>query len=245
MLHFSPANTKLRKLYKKRYLQKWLKGRKIYSLDLLSGWSCPFAKLCKSKAVKTAEGFRIQDGPDTQFRCYSASQEAQYPNVYNPRKRNFEVIKSAGTQEKIVRIILDSLPKDVGILRIHSAGDFFSRSYFEAMLEVVRKRPDILFYGYTKAIGYWVKNIDKIPSNLILTASYGGIFDSIIDQFGLRSVKVVKSTYQARKLGLPVDNDDSHAAHPARANQSFALIVHGTQPLGSEYGKVVARNRRG
>jgi hypothetical protein len=57
-------------------------------------------------------------------------------------------------------------------------------------------------------------------------------------------VLVVPSGYQARKLGLPVDNDDSHAADPKRRDNDFALVIHGTQPKGSDYAKIVARLNR-
>lgn len=245
MLKFSPANTKLKKLYKKRYLQKWLRGRrKVYSLDLLSGWSCPFAKDCHSKAVQTPKGRRIQDGPDCQFRCYAASQEVQYDNVYKVRKDNFDAIRKCRTQADIVKLLESSLPKNAGIVRWHSAGDFFSPKYFGAAVELAKRHPDVLFYAYTKALGYWASNFDDIPANLVLTASRGGRLDELIDTWGMRSVVVVKSGYQARKAGLPVDNDDSHAADPARRENDFALVIHGTQPKGSELGKVVAKNNR-
>ena len=53
-LQFSDANAKLEKLYQIPELQVWLAdGRKVYSLDLLSGWSCPFAKDCLSKVHDT------------------------------------------------------------------------------------------------------------------------------------------------------------------------------------------------
>ena len=37
---------------------------------------------------------RIKDGPDNEFRCFSASQEAQYTNVYNARKHNFDTLRN-------------------------------------------------------------------------------------------------------------------------------------------------------
>ena len=70
--------------------------------------------------------------------------------------------------------------------------------------------------------------------NFVLTASYGGRDDHMIDQFNLRSAKVVFSEAEANSLGLDIDHDDSHAANPAWRDNSFALLVHGTQPAGSE-----------
>ena len=87
MLEYSPANTKLKQLYDVPELQTWLHDefvphRKIYSLDLLSGWSCPSAKDCLSKVIELPTGKKaIKDGPETEFRCFSASQEVVYPGV--------------------------------------------------------------------------------------------------------------------------------------------------------------------
>ena len=92
----------------------------------------------------------------------------------------------------------------------------------------------MLFYAYTKSLMYWVRSRDIVPANLVLTASYGGRDDHLIAEHGLRSAKVVFSQQEADDLGLEVDNDDSHACDPARANQDFALLIHGVQPKGSK-----------
>jgi len=49
MLSFSKANAKLDQLHDVDELQHWLQDRrKVYSFDLISGWSCPQAKDCLS-----------------------------------------------------------------------------------------------------------------------------------------------------------------------------------------------------
>ena len=58
--------------------------------------------------------------------------------------------------------------------------------------------------------------------------------DELIEQHKLREAVVVYSEAVAAEKGLEIDNDDSHAADPARRNQSFALLIHGVQPKGSE-----------
>ena len=76
--------------------------------------------------------------------------------------------------------------------------------------------------------------------NLVLTASYGGSDDELIQEYGLRSAKVVFSESEANISGLEIDGDDSHAARPDLRNQDFALLIHGTQPKGSEAGKALS-----
>jgi hypothetical protein len=249
MLQFSDANAKLEKLYKVEALAEWLTdNRKVYSLDLLSGWSCPFAHDCKSKATETGEiskagnpRMKIVDGKHTKFRCFSASQEALLPNVYSLRKGNFDALRDMHINDMIHYLHTD-LPADAGIVRIHVAGDFFSADYMQAWYNVALMNPNVLFYAYTKSIRYWQFHIKEYPilDNLVLTASYGGSDDELIQEYSLRSAKVVFSEAEAEALGLEIDGDDSHAARPDLRNQSFALLIHGTQPKGSEASKALS-----
>ena len=236
MLKFSKANAKTQALKNDSELADYLTGnRKIYSLDLLSGYSCPYAEKCLSKAVQLPTGKRkIRDGKKTEFRCFSASQEVQYTNVYNSRKHNFAILRHLHFED-MVELINGSLPKNAGIVRIHVAGDFFSRQYLDAWYIVALRNPKILFYAYTKSLRFWLA-INEFPvlHNFVLTASYGGTHDHLIDEFNLRSTKVVFSEAEAEQLGLAIDHDDSHAAKPSLRNNSFALLIHGTQPAGSE-----------
>ena len=76
----------------------------------------------------------------------------------------------------------------------------------------------------------WIEQLE----NFILTASYGGRDDSLIEKHNLRYAKVVFSEAEAESLGLEIDHDDSHAADPHNQEKSFALLLHGTQPKDTE-----------
>ena len=236
MLKYSKANAKTEALKQVPELAPYLDNkRKIYSLDLLSGYSCPFAKACLSKAKTGKDGKRhIVDGPDNEFRCFSASQEAQYPNTYNARMHNMNLLRRQADLHLMAHLLQVSMPDNLGICRIHVAGDFFNRNYMEAWTLVARSNPDRLFYAYTKSLQYWLDLKDDIPDNLVLTASYGGRDDHLIATEGLRSATVVFSEAEADRLGAEIDHDDSHAARPSLRDQSFALLLHGTQPKGTE-----------
>ena len=245
MAKFSVANAKLEELLRVAQLQAWLtNNRQVYSFDLLSGHSCPFAQDCLSKAVVGEDGRRhIQDGDATLFRCFSASQEVQYTNVFNLRSGNFESLRGKSTEE-ILDILESAFPADAGIVRIHVAGDFFSEAYFVAWVTMAIRHPDTLFYAYTKSLPYWVQNMDRIPPNLVLTASRGGRRDDLIHAFRLRESVVVFSEWEAESVGLEIDHDDSHAARPDLAGQSFALLIHGTQPKGTAAADALKKLRK-
>lgn len=222
-LKFSKGNAKL--------------GTHIQTISLLSGWSCPFAHDCLSKAVldEVTNKRTIVDGKHTQFRCFSASQEALYTYTYNQRKYNFDLVKKKETNE-IIDLIKVSIPKNTKYIRIHVGGDFFNQKYFDAWLEVAKSTPEILFYAYTKALPFWIARLNEIPENFKLNASKGGKHDDLIKKYNLKEAVVVFSEEEAEKLGLEIDHDDTHAY---KKEESFALLIHGAQPKGSEAMKAI------
>ena len=243
-MKFSMANAKIRALAQVPALQKYLSDRrKVYSFDILSGVSCPYARDCKSSAVVQPDGSRkIVDGPHTDFRCFSASQEAIFSNLYRLRKANSEIVQIAaepGGIDKAREILECLLPDNAGIVRLHVGGDFQTQAYFDAWLGLARSMESVLFYAYTKSLPFWVKRLGSIPDNFILTASRGGFKDKLIEEYNLRSVKVVESESEAATLGLPIDHTDEFAANPEQKYTDFALLIHGIQPANSKWGKAV------
>lgn len=223
LLSFQKGNSKL--------------GKSIYTFSLPSGYTCPLAKDCLAK-VNRITG-KLTDGPDTQFRCFSASQEALFPSVRKSRWENFDKVKNAIKNNTLVDLILKSIPKKATIIRVHVAGDYYSQAYFNAWMEVARNRSDIIFYAYTKSIRYWVNQLGNIPNNFKLNASYGGKDDSLIEQYNLKYAKVVFSVEQAGNL--KIDHDDTSAF---MRDESFCLLIHNTQPKGSEASKALSKLRK-
>ena len=235
VLKWSRGNAKLDALEK-------IVGGQVWTFSTLSGWTCPMAQDCMSRAVSEAGKLSILDGPATKFRCFSASQEVLFPAVYRARKHNLEMLKTCGNNaHKMTDMILDSLPRKAACVRIHVGGDMFTLNYFQAWCDVAALNKSILFYAYTKSLGMWVKLAERkaIPNNLILTASRGGREDDKIRKYNLRETIVVHTEAEADALGYPIDHDDSHAALPEWRDVSFALLIHGIQPAGSEAGKAV------
>ena len=98
-----------------------------------------------------------------------------------------------------------------------------------AWIMVAKCNPNLKFY-----LGILQVNT---PENFYLTASYGGKFDHLIDEGS--GIPVVNSVEDADTLGLPVDVDERHCFTPG----PFAILLHGTQPKGSEAGKAARINR--
>lgn len=213
--------------------------KRILHMSLPSGWTCSqFAKDCLSRAHRTKG--TITDGPSCKFRCWAASHESRIKSVRNNAWDNFKEMQGR-KQIQMTNIIIDSLyPKhdeyvrnhqQTPIVRIHVGGEFFSLEYFNAWLEAAQAFGETQFYAYTKALPYWVAQRDKIPDNVMFNASRGGRYDSLIDAHGLKEARVVFDEQTAADLNMKIDHDDSLAYSQS---DSFALLLHGTQPAGSD-----------
>lgn len=211
----------------------------VATFSLPAGFSCPFAKECLSKANRLTG--HIIDGEHCQYRCFAASQECSFPSVRKSRWANFELLKDASTIKAMANLIQQSIPYGTSFFRIHVSGDYFNEKYFLAWLNVAMNNPFTVFYGYTKALPWIVKYKKLIPPNFRLTASKGGTHDHLIGKHHLKFAEVVHTELEAKKKGLEIDHDDSHAM---QGNQSFALLLHGTQPEGSLAGEALKLLRR-
>lgn len=247
MLKWSQANAKTEELKNVPELAVWLKEYpQVWSLDLLSGHTCPYAKECLSKVEIIAGKRTVVDGKHTKFRCFSASQEALFPNVYNLRKHNTDLLRAAKGIDGKFALLNESLPKKVGITRIHVGGDFFNQDYFDAWVKLAETHQDRLFYFYTKSLPFWL-TYEWLPSNMVGTASRGGYKDKLIDQYKLREAIVMADPVIVQAImdsgdhdnydGLAIDHNDAHAAVPEWSDDSFYLLIHGKQPAGSDAGK--------
>ena len=236
-LTFSKANTKIRKLSS----VLGVKRSEIYGFSLPAGWTCPAARECLAKADQ--ETGKLTDGPECRFRCFAASMEAMYPATRAMVWRNLNALKSAGVDDwRAMRdLILRSLPDNAKVVRIHVSGDFFNPHYLHAWVAVAKARRDIVFYGYTKSLHLLVPFMPDLPSNLRLTYSYGGKYDSWIDDgFVWPTAYVVLDPDEAARRDLPIDHKDSLAVS---GSHDFALLIHGPQPKGSRAAIASRANR--
>ena len=96
---------------------KKLKNTLIF--DLPAGKTCPMANECWSYVVMNAQGkTELKDGENNIFRCYAASQENQYPNVYKARKYNHDLILKSlkndnGIKSNTIDLVNKSIQKNI------------------------------------------------------------------------------------------------------------------------------------
>jgi hypothetical protein len=232
LLKFGEPNAKLKKMLKKLSL-------KLKTFTLPAGHTCPGANECLSRADRITG--KIKDGPNTLFRCFAASAEAVYPSLRKMVWHNFELIKATlkNGVNACADLICESLPKKFDILRVHVGGDYFSKQYLQAWIEVAKRNPTKIFYSYSKSLPMFAEF--ALPENLVLTASRGGKYDDMIDLHGWKEALVVYSEQEAIDKGLEIDHDDTHAAF---GQDNFALLIHGTQPKGSVASVALSKLRK-
>jgi len=232
-------------------IKEWsdIENPKIYSISLLSGFSCSFASDCQTYAIenKITKKRTVLDGKHAKFRCFSAIQESQYPSVYKQRKHNLDSILAIRNDvEKITSLIMDSLenpvdknnlnsiPKNADYIRVHVGGDFVTNEYMLAWFNVARMNPTIKFYAYTKAIKWMQDNEDMRPKNFRMIASYGSKQDNLITKDTI-SANVV---FHPSETKLPIDKNEYYAIND---KGSFSLLLHGNQKQGSAGSKALSR----
>jgi hypothetical protein len=195
----------------------------VYEWNLPTGSSCPFALECKVTVDRETGKFDIYRG---QYKCYAAGPE-RFPGVREHRWKNFEYVKKGGIPE---------IPSKCNAIRIHASGDFFNQSYFDMWVELASQNPSVEIWAYTKSLNYWVKRINDIPNNLILTASKGGRLDYLIDEYNLKNVTIFANKFDVPD-SLPIDTNDDYARTP---NINFALIDNYAKP--SKQTKLILPN---
>jgi hypothetical protein len=220
-----------------------LKG--IWHFSLPSGHTCPGAESCKTFADKiTGKIMDAQKAVDgVIFRCYAAMDEARRPNVRKTRWENFDLLKACKTTKAMAALIIRSIKasglRRGGTLRVHIGGDYFSRAYFRAWMIAAKFFPQITFYSYTKSINFLVG--EDLPDNFVFTCSRGGKYDNLIPKSKTKTAKVFFSTEEAEALGLDIDHTDDLAIS---GSDDFALVIHGSQPAGSDASKALMANKK-
>lgn len=236
-LHFGEGNAKL--------------SLKIGTFSLPAGKTCMGAYLCKTWVSVNENGNAnlIQSELNAEdeakrFRCFAASAEVRFPSYRNAVNENLEALREAGIDNPLAMadLIHSQLPQKYPKFRIHVGGDFFNEEYLLAWNMVAKRNPGKIFYAYTKSIPFWVKYKNDISPNFVLTASYGGIYDKLIEANDLKRVKVYFHPDDARAAGVEIDHDDSLAMDPSV--KEFGLLLHGSQPKDSQASKALSKMKK-
>jgi hypothetical protein len=124
--------------------------------------------------------------------CYATKGFYKMPIVARKHENNLLASKN-NSFTHLINFEINELKRKnkIEALRIHSAGDFYSREYLLKWIDIANNNPDIVFYCYTKSIPLFIKL--KLPENFRVIYSRGGKYDHVIDQYRLRSCELVEA----------------------------------------------------
>lgn len=80
--------------------------------------------------------------------CYALRLERLRPTCRQAYVRNLSL---SLYPERFVEYVLELLPEDAPLVRVHVGGDYYSQEYCTSWLQICQARPDTLFWCYTRA----------------------------------------------------------------------------------------------
>lgn len=178
--------------------------------------------------------------------CYAKTGTFRFSNVLKSHIQKLELVLN--TPDRWMALMCEELAQkkyDGKYVRIHDAGDFFSRDYAERWILIAKMTPRTTFYTYTKEVKLFKELTWALPQNLIVIYSYGGKQDHLINPETDRHSDVFTDYNDMLAQGYnDIGDDDKQAAvHP---NHRVGLyrnnIPHLVKKMGnkrfSQYAKV-------
>ena len=122
--------------------------------------------------------------------CYATKRRHMFRPVQEAFAKNWLLLRKCERYNKTdtaVSMILSKIRKDAKIMRIHESGDWHSQWSIGMWAKVIKARPDVKFWGYTRSFMLDFSSILKQP-NFTLWAS--------TDKFNLPAAKKFVRKYK-------------------------------------------------
>lgn len=116
--------------------------------------------------------------------CYALSGTYRFPVVKAKHQANLAFVLEDldGWREAMIAELGARRFQGGTYVRVHDAGDFFSDAYTNAWLDVMRSRPEVTFYCYTKEVDRFRRLVEPDPPlNFMWVFSFGGTQDASLD----------------------------------------------------------------
>lgn len=118
-------------------------------------------------------------------------------------------------------------------VRVHDSGDFFTDQYTQAWLTVMRARPEVSFYAYTKEVDRFRRIVTPhAPPNFRWAFSLGGTQDALLDPRVDRVADVFPAEEAIAEAGW----------HSQQASDLLAVL--GPAPVGMSANRIPAFLKR-
>lgn len=176
--------------YAKKFLQGLITGKPFFAIISKNGNSkLPFY------AFSSLPLYSCPGAGDCVNWCYSLK-AWRYPAAFFRQIQNFILMKY--DQEKIVNSF-NSI-KTNSSFRLYVDGDFSSRSDVVFWFDLLKSRPDVQTYGYSKSWDIIYDCRDNYPSNYSLNLSSGGKAQ-IVTKSDMLALSITRGEFIAVKIG--------------------------------------------
>jgi hypothetical protein len=172
--------------------------------------------------------------------CYALAGAYRFSNV----AQAFERRLTATQDESFVNLMIQDIDRQrAERIRIHDSGDFYNEEYLDRWIRIMRARPQVEFYAYTKMVSLFKRRSQDLPKNFTVIYSFGGTEDRLIDVEQDRHSLVFESELQLNAAGYAdASNQDDIALGK---NLKIGLVYHGTKNIeNTNWGKVPEYKRK-
>lgn len=167
--------------------------------------------------------------------CYARSGTYAFSNVKRAHEAKLTLTQTDLFVSEMIKEIETWLKKrSVKNLkvRIHDAGDFYSKEYLLKWITIMThfdKYTDFVsFYAYTKQVNLIKTYKASLPSNFTVIFSFGGRQDSMINMSKDRHARVFKSLSDLESSGYVDGTSDDLVAACGFSNK-IGLVYHGVK----------------
>lgn len=184
---------------------------------------------------ETRDGRTICIGADKcKAYCYAGKGFYKvYPSVSDAQHTRLEMADSLSLVSQITTE-LNAGKSLIEYVRMHSAGDFYSREYLNKWIDIADKNHKKRFYAYTKSIPLFLQNfresseLIQLPENFDITFSFGGKFDKHIKEAFHKHTKIFNSKEELENAGyVDASKHDLYATKwHNNDSKNVGLIMH-------------------
>jgi hypothetical protein len=154
--------------------------------------------------------------------CYAKKGAYIWSNVRSAHEERYEFSK---TPEFVDAMINDILKKKADYVRVHDAGDYYSRAYMQKWFDIARALPHVRFYSYTNMVRMVLAA--NIPDNFDFIFSDSGKEKRFIDKTKHRHTRIFSLNDSVTDGYVDASNYDLYATKWfSPNNHKVGLIYH-------------------
>lgn len=155
--------------------------------------------------------------------CYAQQGWYRSSRVKDIQEARLKLVRSNHMTATLDAELQRRKPKFV---RIHDSGDFFDDEYMQRWIQLCGSNPAITFFTYSKMIPMYLKFKNRIPPNLYIVLSEGGIWDHMINQKKDLFARVFRSVRDIKRAGfINANHDDLKLI--LKGHKKLGLVYHG------------------